>query len=117
MVPWLVTVATKQILAPAKAATTTTPQAYLAKMDANWWRLAMLDSAVVSNADGSGASFYKRDRATWRALMARSARLHRRLAREWPGLAARYRAALPEFTSAQTWETTIAGPAGQADTP
>jgi galactofuranosylgalactofuranosylrhamnosyl-N-acetylglucosaminyl-diphospho-decaprenol beta-1,5/1,6-galactofuranosyltransferase len=113
MIPWFLTVATKQVLAPAKAAETTAPQAYLAKMDANWWRLAMLDSAVVSNADGSGASFYKRDRATWRALMGRSARLHQRLARQWPTLAAQYRAALPEFTSPQTWESTIHGPAGR----
>jgi galactofuranosylgalactofuranosylrhamnosyl-N-acetylglucosaminyl-diphospho-decaprenol beta-1,5/1,6-galactofuranosyltransferase len=85
------------------------PQAYIAKMDANWWRLAQVDSAVVSNADGSGASWHRRDRETFRALMKRSVRLHRRLSREWPQLAAEYRSAMPQFTSPETWKRTFEG--------
>jgi galactofuranosylgalactofuranosylrhamnosyl-N-acetylglucosaminyl-diphospho-decaprenol beta-1,5/1,6-galactofuranosyltransferase len=119
LVPWLVNTAVRQTLLKPKGSATEAPQAYIAKMDANWWRLAQVDSAVVSNADGSGASWHRRDRETFRALMTRSVRLHRRLSREWPQLAAQYRSAMPEFTSPETWKRTFEGapPDQSSDTP
>jgi galactofuranosylgalactofuranosylrhamnosyl-N-acetylglucosaminyl-diphospho-decaprenol beta-1,5/1,6-galactofuranosyltransferase len=39
----------------------------------------------------------------------RSAKLHARLRREWPELAERYRAALPEVTSPEAWKPTFDG--------
>jgi galactofuranosylgalactofuranosylrhamnosyl-N-acetylglucosaminyl-diphospho-decaprenol beta-1,5/1,6-galactofuranosyltransferase len=113
--PWLVSTAWRQTLRKPKSSAAQAPQAYIAKMDANWWRLAQVDSAVVSNADGSGASWHRRDRDTFRALMRRSARLHRRLLREWPRLSAEYRSAMPEFTSAQTWKRTFEGPSSDQE--
>jgi galactofuranosylgalactofuranosylrhamnosyl-N-acetylglucosaminyl-diphospho-decaprenol beta-1,5/1,6-galactofuranosyltransferase len=113
--PWLVSTAWRQAVRKPKSSAAQAPQAYIAKMDANWWRLAQVDSAVVSNADGSGASWHRRDRDTFRALMRRSARLHRRLLREWPRLSAEYRSAMPEFTSAQTWKRTFEGPSSDQE--
>jgi len=107
LLPWLVSTAVRQTLVQPKDSTGQAPQAYIAKMDANWWRLAQVDSAVVSTADGSGASWHRRDRDTFRALMRRSAALHRRLAREWPRLAAEYRSAMPELTSPAAWDKTF----------
>jgi len=38
-------------------------------------------------------------------MLKRSLALHQRAWREWPELAERYQAALPELTSPQKWET------------
>ena len=57
--------------------------------DASWWVLAKLDSALVSAAEGTSASWYKRDRKLFRSLGWRSVILHARLRRQWPRLAAR----------------------------
>ena len=115
LVPWLVSTAVRQTLLKPKSSAAEAPQAHIAKMDANWWRLAQVDSAVVSNADGSGASWHRRDRATFRALMKRSLVLHRRLYREWPRLAAEYRSAMPEFTSPEAWKRTFEGPPSEQE--
>ena len=85
------------------------PEATVAAMDARWWRLSQLDSALVSSADGSGASWYKRDSDKFRAMMARSIRLHQQLLANWDELSSSYKQALPRYTSPQAWgETFIA---------
>jgi galactofuranosylgalactofuranosylrhamnosyl-N-acetylglucosaminyl-diphospho-decaprenol beta-1,5/1,6-galactofuranosyltransferase len=65
----------------------------------------MVDSATVSNADGSGVAFRKRDPQQFRALLARTIVLYRRLVAEWDVTAHRYRAAVPDLTSVESWET------------
>jgi galactofuranosylgalactofuranosylrhamnosyl-N-acetylglucosaminyl-diphospho-decaprenol beta-1,5/1,6-galactofuranosyltransferase len=77
-------------------------------MDAQWWRLASLDSAVVSTTDGTATAWYRRDRARFAALMRRSLALHERLLVEWPALAERYRAAADELVAPATWARTFA---------
>ena len=84
------------------------PQASVPAMDAAWWRLSALDSAVVSTTDGTSTSFYRRDRERFGALLKRSVELHERFATEWPALAARYRAAQDELVSPQRWAQTFA---------
>lgn len=86
---------------------TAAPQRELAKRDATWWRLPGLDSALVDAADGSGASWYTRDRAQFRRRLRQSLRLHRRLARHWRVLQHEYRAALAEITSVEEWRRTF----------
>ena len=83
------------------------PQMALPYQDASWWVLAKLDSAVISNAEGTSAAWYRRDRKLFRSLGRRSAVLHRRLRRQWPRLAAEYRAAAAEFTSPEKWRETF----------
>ena len=83
------------------------PEVEFGKGDAYWWRIPVYDSALVSAADGSGKNVYTRDRRQFRRMLAESVRLHRRLRREWPKLAARYRAAAPELTSLTAWERTF----------
>ena len=94
-------------LAPVKAAESEHPESRVPAMNLQWWRMATLDSALVSSADGSGASWYKRDDATFKRMMQRSLALHRRLYRDWDELAEQYRAALPEFTSPEAWAHTF----------
>jgi galactofuranosylgalactofuranosylrhamnosyl-N-acetylglucosaminyl-diphospho-decaprenol beta-1,5/1,6-galactofuranosyltransferase len=84
------------------------PQMALPYQDASWWVLAKLDSALVSNAEGTSAAWYRRDRRLFRTLARRSLILHRRLRRRWPRLAAQYRAAAPDFNSPERWRETFA---------
>lgn len=72
----------------------------------SFWRSApgAVDSATVSNADGSGVAFRKRDPEQFRTLLLRTITLHRRLIAEWTVTAQRYRAAVPRLTSIESWD-------------
>lgn len=83
------------------------PEAAVPAMDAKWYTLASMDSAVVSMPDGTSAAFYQRDPQQFRDKLKRTIELHQRLLREWPELSRRYRDALEEITSPQTWRQTF----------
>jgi galactofuranosylgalactofuranosylrhamnosyl-N-acetylglucosaminyl-diphospho-decaprenol beta-1,5/1,6-galactofuranosyltransferase len=85
------------------------PAAVLPYQDAAWWRLANVDSALVSSADGASTSWYVRDPEQFRALLQRSIVLHAQLLREWPRLRAEYRGAAADFTSPARWRETFDG--------
>ncbi|MFH8250759.1 glycosyltransferase [Microbacterium sp. B2969] len=85
------------------------PEVEFGKGDAHWWRLPLFDSALVSAADGSGKNIYTRDRAKYRRMLVDSVRLHRRLRRQWPELSRRYRAAMGDLTSLESWTSTFEG--------
>jgi len=84
------------------------PESALPAMDAAWFRLATLDSAIVSMPDGTSAAFYQRDPELFRDLLRRTVEIHERLYREWPRLSQLYRDQLGEITSLQRWEKTFA---------
>jgi len=92
---------------PNRALAERYPEARLPAMDAKWWMIAQFDSAVVSTSDGTMASWYHRDRGEFQSLLRRTSAVHQRLYREWPALARRYQAALPELTSLEAWERTF----------
>lgn len=83
------------------------PEANVAHLDLKWWLLAQLDSALVSSADGTSASWYKRDPELFRDLAKRSIAIHARLAKEWPALSKQYKEALPDLVSPKTWAETF----------
>ncbi|GAA4611457.1 glycosyltransferase [Saccharopolyspora hordei] len=80
------------------------PQLNVPAASARWFLLGNLDSATVSNADGSGVSFRRRDPEEFRRLGMRAVANYKRLGQEWTRLCAVYRAALPELTSAESWK-------------
>ncbi len=84
------------------------PESVVPAMDARWFRLATLDSAVVSMPDGTSAAFYQRDPELFRDLLRRTIEIHERLYRQWPQLSQLYRNQLAEITSTQRWEKTFA---------
>ena len=84
------------------------PESVVPAMDARWFRLATLDSAVVSMPDGTSAALYRRDPELFRDLLRRTIEIHERLYREWPRLSHLYREQLGEVTSPQRWEKTFA---------
>jgi galactofuranosylgalactofuranosylrhamnosyl-N-acetylglucosaminyl-diphospho-decaprenol beta-1,5/1,6-galactofuranosyltransferase len=83
------------------------PEAELTAMDAQWYRLASYDAAVVSMNDGTSAALYQRDPERFRDLLRRTLDIHARIRREWPRLAAEYRAALADITSPEAWDETL----------
>ena len=80
------------------------PQLNVPAASARWFLLGNLDSATVSNADGSGVAFRRRDPEEFRRLGVRALATYRRLGREWTRLREAYRAALPELTGAESWK-------------
>ena len=84
------------------------PEAEVRAMDAKWWRLAIYASAVVSMADGTSAALYRREPEQFRTMMKQTLEIHERLKREWPRLAAEYRAKLGDITSPEAWDATFA---------
>ncbi|WP_336625885.1 MULTISPECIES: glycosyltransferase [unclassified Microbacterium] len=79
------------------------PEVEFGKGDANWWRLPLYDSALVSAADGSGKNIYTRDRAKFRQMLTETVTLHWRLRRNWARLSREYRDALGSLTSHESW--------------
>jgi galactofuranosylgalactofuranosylrhamnosyl-N-acetylglucosaminyl-diphospho-decaprenol beta-1,5/1,6-galactofuranosyltransferase len=79
------------------------PQVNIPANGALWFLLGNLDSATVSNADGSGVAFRRRDPKVFRELALKAAHNWRRVSAEWPKLVEQYRAALPELTSVESW--------------
>jgi galactofuranosylgalactofuranosylrhamnosyl-N-acetylglucosaminyl-diphospho-decaprenol beta-1,5/1,6-galactofuranosyltransferase len=95
-------------LMPARPLSREHPEAELTAMDAKWYRLARYDSAIVSMNDGASAALYQRDPEHYRELLRKTFAIHAQLRREWPRLAAEYRAALGEITSPEAWDKTFA---------
>jgi len=93
---------------PVKELSRAHPEAEIAAMDAKWWMLSQFDSAVVSTADGSGASWYKRRPEEFRHMLQRSIALHERVLREWASLSSQYKDALPELVGQDAWKKTFA---------
>lgn len=104
---WALKTLTKQLVVPVKDAATENPEAHVAHVENKWWRMSQYDSALVTNAEGTGVSWYKRDPKKLREFLPRSVALHARLLAEWPKLREQYQKALPEITSVEAWEKTF----------
>jgi galactofuranosylgalactofuranosylrhamnosyl-N-acetylglucosaminyl-diphospho-decaprenol beta-1,5/1,6-galactofuranosyltransferase len=79
------------------------PQVNIPAGRALWFLLGNLDSATVSNPDGSGVAFRRRDPKLFRELSRRVIANYRALVKDWPNLVETYRAAVPELTSVESW--------------
>jgi galactofuranosylgalactofuranosylrhamnosyl-N-acetylglucosaminyl-diphospho-decaprenol beta-1,5/1,6-galactofuranosyltransferase len=107
LVKWGVTTVARQLVKKPAAESAERPQGFLAHRDNRWFRLAHYDSVVVSNADGTAASWYKRDPDKLKSMLAEAGKLHANLYRQWEELSEQYRKALPEITSMEAWKKTF----------
>jgi galactofuranosylgalactofuranosylrhamnosyl-N-acetylglucosaminyl-diphospho-decaprenol beta-1,5/1,6-galactofuranosyltransferase len=107
LLPWAAKTVIRQLASPVHGSSAERPQTTVAHQDNRWWRMSQYDSAVVSNAEGTGASWYRRDPKQLRKMLADSARLHSRLLKEWPALSKKYKAAMNELTSIESWRKTF----------
>jgi galactofuranosylgalactofuranosylrhamnosyl-N-acetylglucosaminyl-diphospho-decaprenol beta-1,5/1,6-galactofuranosyltransferase len=108
LLPWAAKTVARQLLRPVSSTSAERPQTSIAHQDNRWWRIAQFDSAVVSNAEGTGASWYRRDPKRVREMLAESTRLHAALLRDWQTLSKEYKAAMPELTSLDSWKKIFA---------
>jgi len=90
-------------LQPVRPTAQKNPEIRVAAMDLRWRLLSQFDSAVVSTADGSGASWYKRDKERFADVMRRSAAIHQKLMVDWDDLAEQYRKAVPDVVDPKAW--------------
>ncbi|NYG18342.1 galactofuranosylgalactofuranosylrhamnosyl-N-acetylglucosaminyl-diphospho-decaprenol beta-1,5/1,6-galactofuranosyltransferase [Arthrobacter psychrochitiniphilus] len=107
LLPWAAKTVIRQLSLPVSDSSKERPQTNVAHQDNRWWRMSQYDSAVVSNAEGTGASWYKRDPKQLRTMMAESAKLHAALLKDWHKLSTQYKNALSEITSIAAWEKTF----------
>lgn len=104
LLPWAAKTVARQLFRPMGATSMERPQTNIAHQDNRWWRIAQFDSAIVTNAEGTGASWYKRDPKRVREMLAESGRLHATLLKEWHSLSKQYREASHELTSLDAWK-------------
>ncbi|MEV7637509.1 glycosyltransferase [Pseudarthrobacter enclensis] len=83
------------------------PQAHLAHRENKWWTLSRYDSVLVSNAEGTGVSWLRRNPDLLKSKIVEASRLQAQLFRQWSTLSAEYRAALPRITSMESWRSTF----------
>jgi galactofuranosylgalactofuranosylrhamnosyl-N-acetylglucosaminyl-diphospho-decaprenol beta-1,5/1,6-galactofuranosyltransferase len=83
------------------------PQASVSFENSKWWKIAKYDSALVTNAEGTGISWYKRNPVEARKLIVRSVKNNSEILANWKTLRARYRRAFPEITSFEAWAKTF----------
>jgi galactofuranosylgalactofuranosylrhamnosyl-N-acetylglucosaminyl-diphospho-decaprenol beta-1,5/1,6-galactofuranosyltransferase len=84
-----------------------TAEMHIAFEDAKWWIVPSFDSVLISNADGSGAVWHKRDPKMFRKLLFRSIRYSVRFAVEWSRLSRAYRAYEDRLVSMDEWKKTL----------
>lgn len=107
LIPWTLTTVAKQVLKAPRELSRLHPESVVAHMDNKWYWMPRFDSALVTSADGTGASIYQRDPAKVRALTLESVRVHAELARRWESLAGDYRRSLAHITSPEEWRKTF----------
>jgi galactofuranosylgalactofuranosylrhamnosyl-N-acetylglucosaminyl-diphospho-decaprenol beta-1,5/1,6-galactofuranosyltransferase len=105
--PWAAKTIVRQLSMPVAGSSKERPQAFIAHQDNKWWRMSQYDSAIVSNAEGTGASWYQRDPRKLRSMLAEAARLNAQILREWPRLRKLYRKELTKITSFEAWKQTF----------
>ncbi|MCM3534322.1 galactofuranosylgalactofuranosylrhamnosyl-N-acetylglucosaminyl-diphospho-decaprenol beta-1,5/1,6-galactofuranosyltransferase [Cellulosimicrobium aquatile] len=108
LVPWAAKTMVRQIVVPVDDERADRPQTLVSHQDARWWRLSQYDSAIVSNAEGTGASWHRRDPRVVREMLTEGLKLHAQLFARWAELRSAYRDALPVITSVEEWERTFA---------
>lgn len=84
------------------------PELIIPSRNAKWWRLALEDSVLVTNAEGTGLSWYRRAPQEFKDLLKESIALHRELAACWDELSWQFRGAAADLTAPATWEKTFA---------
>jgi galactofuranosylgalactofuranosylrhamnosyl-N-acetylglucosaminyl-diphospho-decaprenol beta-1,5/1,6-galactofuranosyltransferase len=107
LVKWAAKTVLRQVFKKPDPSSLERPQAHLAHRENRWWRLSSFDSVLVSNAEGTGVSWYRRDPKRLKSQMLEAAKLQTELYRHWDQLSAEYKAALPEITSLESWKATF----------
>jgi len=74
---------------------------------APWWHLPAHDSVAITNAEGSGVTWHRRDPARFRELLLASIRNNLTYRLKWRRLRTTYRDQLASITSQELWRRTL----------
>jgi galactofuranosylgalactofuranosylrhamnosyl-N-acetylglucosaminyl-diphospho-decaprenol beta-1,5/1,6-galactofuranosyltransferase len=107
LLPWVAKTVVRHVGVPVSETSRTHPETIVAHQDNKWWRVSQFDSALVSNAEGTAVSWYKRDPRRVRSLLAESIKVYGEVLRKWPDLKQEYRGAVAEITSMEAWKKTF----------
>ena len=72
--------------------------------EANWWHIALFDTAVVTDASQEGVRVRSYDRVKMFALAKQGAKVVQRLRKEGAAVQEQYKRAMPELTSRENWK-------------
>lgn len=89
------------------------PQTTVEHINNQWWKVAQFDSALVTNAEGTGIAWYRRQPKLVRTMLAESVRNYAQIRKQWDELSAQYKQAMPHLTSFAAWEQTFGVPPAQ----
>ena len=98
LIPWGIKTVARQLIKAPGPESAERPQGYLAHRDNRWYRVAHYDSVVVSNAEGTGASWYQRDPKKLKAMLTEAPGCTPRCSRNGTALAEQYRHAVAEIS-------------------
>ena len=110
LAPWALKTVARQLAKRVDAESRVRPQTAIQHQDSKWWRLSQYDSALVSTAEGTGTSWYKRDPRQLRQMLTEGLQLHAQLLKRWPRLREQYRESLRDITSFEAWRKTFGLP-------
>ena len=108
LVPWTMNTLRRQLTKPMTGELKSHPQIQLNYGESNWWTLSRFDSALATNAEGTGLFWYRRDPKQVRSKLIDATKLHARLLKEWPTLRELYRNASASVASYEAWAETFA---------
>lgn len=107
LVPWTVSTVGRQLFKPVDEMAQNHPQIQLNYSENRWWTVSKFDSLLVTNAEGTGVFWYKRDPKLLKDNLARAAKLHARLYKDWASLRQQYRDAAAQVASYEAWKQTF----------
>lgn len=107
LIPWTLKTVGRQAFKPVGEMADKNPQIQLAYQENRWWTVSRFDSLLVTNAEGTGVFWYKRNPAELRSKLAKATALHAKLFKDWEKLRKQYRDAAAEVSSYEAWEKTF----------
>lgn len=107
LIPWTISTVGRQLFKPVDELAQKHPQIQLSYSENRWWTVSKFDSLLVTNAEGTGVFWYKRDPKKLRENLLRAAKLHSKLFNDWSNLRQQYREAAAEVASYEAWQKTF----------
>ncbi len=108
LVPWTARTVARQLFKPVDDEAKEHPQIQLNYGETNWWTLSKFDSALATNAEGTGLFWYRRDPQQLRSKLIHATRLHAKIIKDWEQLRKRYQDAAADVASYDAWAETFA---------
>ncbi len=105
---WTAKTVARQLFKPVSEEAKAHPQIQLNYGETNWWTLSKFDSALATNAEGTGLFWYRRDPEQLKSKLAQAAKLHVQLVTGWEKLREQYRSKAAEVASYDAWAKTFA---------